>query len=91
MVNPPSAYEVPDWDEGRRVWKTGYLVLRGSGDARDLVCVNPSTTGGAFSRWPDKGRLVVGDNLSYSGGLVVVAVPKGSTWALTLSGAPARR
>jgi hypothetical protein len=31
--------------------------------------------------------LVVGDNLSYSGGLVVVAVPKGSTWALTVAGA----
>jgi hypothetical protein len=91
MVNPPSAYEVPDRDEGRPVWKTGYLVLRGSGDARGLVCVNPSTSGGGFSRWPDEGRLVPGDNLSYSGGLVGVAVLKGRTWPLTLSGAPARR
>jgi hypothetical protein len=29
--------------------------------------------------------LVVGDSLSYSGGLVVVCVPKGSTWAATIS------
>lgn len=46
---------------------------------------------GGFSRWPDEGRLVLGDNLSYSGGLVVVEVPKGRTWPLTLSGAPARK
>lgn len=91
MVNPPSVYEVPDWDEGRRVWKTGYLVLRGSGDARDLVCVSPSTTGGGFSRWARQGPVGGRRQLSYGGGLVVVAVPKGGTWALTLSGAPARR
>jgi hypothetical protein len=45
VTTPPPKYEVAEWDEGRRCWRRGYFVLRGSGDFRDLFCANPSQWG----------------------------------------------
>ena len=41
MTAPPPVYEVPSFDEGKQIWTAGYFVLRGSGDYRDTVCINP--------------------------------------------------
>ncbi len=87
MTTPPP-YETPEWDEGRRVWKHGYFVLRGQHDLRDLICVQPAVCGHAFS-WVGTGaNIVVDGNLPYRGGLIVVAVPNNSEWTLMLSDVP---
>jgi hypothetical protein len=83
MTTPPP-YETPEWDEGRRVWKHGYFVLRGQHDLRDLICVQPAVCGHAFSWVGTVANIVVDGNLPYRGGLIVVAVPKNSQWTLTL-------
>jgi hypothetical protein len=87
MTTPPP-YETPEWDEGRRVWKHGYFVLRGQHDLRDLICVQPAVCGHAFSWVGTVANIVVDGNLPYRGGLIVVAVPKNSQWTLTLSDVP---
>ena len=84
MTTPPP-YETPEWDEGRRVWKHGYFVLRGQHDLRDLICVQPAVCGHAFSWVGTVANILVDGNLPYRGGLIVVAVPKNSQWTLTLS------
>jgi hypothetical protein len=82
MSVPPSVYEAPEWDEGRMCWKTGVFVLRGSDDARDLVCINPSSAGWLIRGWP-----IVGGTMPYRGDLTVIAVPRGSQWNVTTAGA----
>jgi hypothetical protein len=53
MSAPPSVFYQPDWDPGRRIWKSAYFVLRGSRDIRDLVSVQPATSGAFAERWSD--------------------------------------
>ena len=65
-------------------------MLRGSYALRDTVCVNPST-GGAFSWWGDVGQMIINGSIGFRGQLIVVAVPRGSIWALTLSDVPVAR
>jgi hypothetical protein len=81
MAVPPSVYEVPDWDEGRMCWKSGYFVLRGSDDCRDLVCLNPSSEG-----WLIAGHSIIQGVMPYRGDLTVVSVPRGSLWNVTTGG-----
>src|SRR3984957_15119816 len=50
MTAPPPVYEVPTFDEGKQIWTAEYFVLRGSGDNRDAVCMNPAG-GGGFAQW----------------------------------------
>lgn len=38
MTTPPVNDGPPRWNEGSRRWVSGYFVLRGSGDTRDLYC-----------------------------------------------------
>jgi hypothetical protein len=76
MTQPPSVYETPDHNPGTQQFKSGYFVLRGSGDTRNLYC---SLTG-HFSY-----VLVQNNSLGYRGDLAVVSLPRGSTWSLTLS------
>jgi hypothetical protein len=78
-------YETPCWDEGAQKWVSGCLTLRGTGDIRDTICIAPATNGGALS-----GGIMISSNngsVAYSGALQVVAVPKGSSWSVTLSDA----
>jgi hypothetical protein len=81
------AYETPSVDEGNQKFASGYFVLRGSRDWRDLVCVSP-VCGGYAEWWELTGNMVVSGGIRYSGDLVVVAVPGGSQWSLTLSDIP---
>ena len=91
MTAPPPVYEVPSFDEGKQIWTAGYFVLRGSGDYRDTVCINLAS-GGGFAQWQkSNANVVVNRSISYRGGLIVVAVPKGSSWSVTLSGVPTVR
>jgi hypothetical protein len=71
----------PRFDEGKLIWVSGYFVLRGSLDIRDLICLSPQSGGGGG---PD-GVMVANHSLGYRGELLVVAVPRGSTWSLTIS------
>jgi hypothetical protein len=87
MTTPP-IYETPCWNEGTQKWLSGDFVLRGSNDFRDFVCIQPHNNGGAFAWYGPNGQMLVNRSESYSGGLMVVAVPKGSVWALTLSDVP---
>jgi hypothetical protein len=87
MVQGP-VNETPSFDEGKQKVTSGYFVLRGSRDWRDLVCVSPVSGGGYSERWGLTGNIVVSGGIRYSGDLVVVAVPRGSQWSLTLSDIP---
>jgi hypothetical protein len=88
MTAPPPVYEVPSSDEGKQICTAGYFVLRGSGDNRDAVCITPAG-GGGFAQWQkSNANMVVNRCIGYRGGLIVVAVPKGSSWSVTLSDAP---
>jgi hypothetical protein len=60
---------------------SGYFVLRGNLDIRDLICLSPQSGDGGG---PD-GVMVANHSLGYRGELLVVAVPRGSTWSLTIS------
>ena len=85
MTTPPQ-FETPCFDEGQQHWVSGYFVLRGSADIHDLVSIQPTTTGGAGGA-----GVVVNGGLDYAGELQVVAVPRGSTWSITLSDDAASR
>ena len=82
-----SANEVPFWDPGRGVWKSGYLTLRGSNDHQAIFSACPGQ-GGTVD--PSK-TWVVNQSLRYHGALIIQAVPRGSIWALTLSDVPVSR
>jgi hypothetical protein len=69
-------------------WVSGYLQLRNSRDLRDLVCVNPAQNGMAFCGAAPFAELFVNTSIGYRGDLTVIAVPKGWTFAVTLSDAP---
>jgi hypothetical protein len=86
MTTPP-IHETPRWNEGTRRWVSGYLQLRGQHDLRDLVSFDPRSSH-ALTGGPPFSQLVVNGSLPYAGGLVVVCVPKRSTWSLTLSDQP---
>jgi hypothetical protein len=38
MQTPPSRYEVPDFNAAAQQYTSGYFVLRGSGDTRNIYC-----------------------------------------------------
>ena len=84
------AYETPSVDEGKQKLTSGYFVLRGSRDWRDLVCVSPVNGGGYSEWWGLTGNMVVSGGIRYSGDLSVVAVPIGSQWSLPTGNNPAR-
>lgn len=79
VTTPPPKYEVPEWDPGRRCWRTSYFVLRGSDDFRDLYCASPSSWGYVSK------TLVINQSLGYAGDLQIVCVPRGAVFELTLS------
>jgi hypothetical protein len=88
MTQGPSDASVPpSWDEGRRLWTSGYFVLRGSLDLRDLICLHPAS-GGSYAWDGPIGHMLVNGNLGFRGDLIVQSVPRGSTWSITLSDVP---
>jgi hypothetical protein len=76
LQTPPSVYETPDHNPATQQYKSGYFVLRGSGDTQNLYC---SLTGYVSN------AVVRSHGLGYRGDLVAICVPRGSTWLLTLS------
>jgi hypothetical protein len=88
MTQGPSDGRVPpDGNDGNGAWRSGYIQIRGSLDHRDLVCLSPAS--GAVSSWNGpRGDVVLNRSLPYLGDLVIVAVPRGSQWSLTLSDIP---
>jgi hypothetical protein len=76
MTQPPTVYETPDHNPATQQFKSGYFTLRGSGDTQNLYC---SLTGHLST------FLVANHSLAYHGNLVVVCVPRGSTWSITVS------
>jgi hypothetical protein len=70
-------YEVPDLDPGKLRWKSGCLTLRGANDFRALICVQPASNSGFAQYWGSDCNVLVHSSLGFSGGLIVVSVPKG--------------
>ena len=85
MTQAPVLDGDPRWDEGRRVWRSHYLVLRGQYDIRDLVSFDPMSTPGALCGGAPRGEVLINASIGYRGGLQIICVPRGSTWSLTLS------
>jgi hypothetical protein len=70
MTAPPPVYEVPSFDEGKQIWTAGYFVLRGSGDNRDAVCINPAG-GIGFAQWQtSNANMVVNRCIGFRGALI---------------------
>jgi hypothetical protein len=69
-------YEVPDWDDGRMIWKSGYFVLKG---ARDHQAIYSNCPGQCGTVDPAK-TWVVNASIAYHGSLIIQCVPKGSEW-----------
>jgi hypothetical protein len=92
MTTPPSGHETPDFSTAGQHFTSGYFTLRGSGDHQNLINVSPRSTPTAFS-WSSLGgaAMVVNGNLRFRGDLIVVCVPKGSEWSITLSDVPNQR
>jgi hypothetical protein len=76
MTAPPSVYETPDASAATQQFTSGYFTLRGSGDTQNLYC---SLTG-HLSKF-----LIANHSLGYRGELVVMCVPRGSQWSITVS------
>jgi hypothetical protein len=87
MTTPP-IHETPRWNEGEQKWVAGYFVLRGRHDYRDLICFEPASNGHAMTWWGADGSMVINGSIGYRGDLIVVAVPRGSQWSITLSDTP---
>jgi hypothetical protein len=87
LTTPPTPYETPCWNEGTQRWVSGYLSLRGSRDLRDLVCFD-AMSGGSYQWLGSEGNIVVNGNLPYLGQLIVVCVPRGAVFSMTLSDQP---
>lgn len=70
-----------------QIWTTGYFVLRGSLDVRDVFCASTQSSG-----LPSNPKLwLINSSIRYRGDLVVVAIPRGSEWSVTLSDVPVVR
>jgi hypothetical protein len=86
---PKPSHQIPDYDPGRRRWKSAYLQLRASGESRDVVCVSSQFGGGWAAHFGNgMASLWEGASVAYWGDLTVLCVPKGSVWELTLSDIP---
>jgi hypothetical protein len=84
----------PRWSASRLRWLSGYFVLKGTRDARNLISIDPSN-GHAFIDYGGYGwpvaHVAMSASLDYAGLLEIVCVPKGSEWAITLSDVPVAR
>ena len=85
MTTPPLVHEVLDYDPATQQFTSGYFTLKGEGDLRNLINVQPATTAGAFSWIGNVAHMAINSSIQYRGELVIVGVPRGSTWRLTVS------
>jgi hypothetical protein len=80
-------YDPAQWSAAKQQWLTGRFVLRGSGDVKDLVCID-TQHGGGWASHGGLGDIVWGDANIALADLIVACVPRGSAWTVTLSDVP---
>jgi hypothetical protein len=81
-------YDPPAFSEAKQQWTNGRLVLRGSRDYRNLMCIDTQSDGYWASQYGNTASVLNNASVSYPGELTVVCVPKGSVWEITLSDIP---
>jgi hypothetical protein len=81
-------YDPPSFSAATQQWTTGRLVLRGSRDFRNLMCIDTQSDGYWASQYSSTASVLISASVSYPGELIVVCVPKGSVWEITLSDIP---
>lgn len=81
MTQPGSSELAQCRPDGR--WTSMYLQLRGTLDFRDIYCAIPSQN---FTSWSGKTLFLIADHsLPYKGDLMVVCVPRGAVFEISLS------
>jgi hypothetical protein len=81
-------YDQPSFSEAKQQFTTGRFVLRGSGEFRNLVCIDAQGGGGWASHYGTTASVLTDASIGYRGELMIVCVPKLSIWELTLSDVP---
>jgi hypothetical protein len=81
-------YDQPSFSEATQQFTTGRFVLRGSGEFRNLCCIDAQGGGGWASHYGDTASVWSNASVGYRGELMVVCVPRGSIWELSLSDVP---
>ena len=81
-------FDPPSFDESRQQFTAGRLVLRASGEFRNLVCIDTQSDGGWASQYSQTASVLSNASVGYRGELMIVCVPKGSVWEISLSDVP---
>jgi hypothetical protein len=81
-------YDPPSFSEAKQQFTTGRFVLRGSGEFRNFMCLDTQSDGGWASQYSSTASVLSNASVGYRGELMIVCVPKGSVWELTLSDQP---
>jgi hypothetical protein len=83
---PSTDRDDPQYSISLGRYLTGYLQLRGSRDPQAIYC---NRSGQWTPLWSGDNRVLVTDqSLGFNGRLVVQCVPRGASYALTLSDVP---
>jgi hypothetical protein len=82
------AYDPPSFSEATQQFTNGRFVLRASGEFRNFVCIDAQGVGGWASHYSNVASVLENASVAYRGELVVVCVPKGSVWEISLSDIP---
>jgi hypothetical protein len=69
----------------------GPVLLRASGEHRNLVCIDTAAGAGWASGLAAQGIVYSNASIGFKGSLKVVCVQRGSVWSLTLSDVPVLR
>jgi hypothetical protein len=82
-VSDDAAARASFLDEG--MWMVHMLRSR---DFRNLVCIDTQSDGGWASQYSNTASVLESASLGYRGELMIVCVPKGSVWEISLSDIP---
>ena len=81
-------FDPPSFSEATQQFTNGRFVLRASGEFRNFVCIDAQGVGGWASHYGTTASVLESASIGYRGELVVVCVPKGSVWEISLSDIP---
>ena len=76
------------FSEAKQQFTNGRFVLRASGEFRNLMCIDTQSDGGWASQYSSTAGVLTNASIGYRGELMVVCVPKGSVWEISLSDVP---